>query len=294
MKKTGIKFIILLAVAMVAFGGGAYGYWRLNKDNKQLQEKVAALEQQLGTATTSLDQSQNENVALNQTLKTEQDKNNVFEAKIGEVSTIVGNLQKLASTDPELLKKYSKVYFLSENYIPSQLSSIDPQYLYEKTRPQLIHSGVLPHLKSLLEASDHPPAGGSLKLQIVSAYRSFYDQESLKVGYKLTYGSGANQFSADQGYSEHQLGTTVDFTTQEVDGNFSAFEKSPAFQWLNDNAYKFGFILSYPKNNSYYQFEPWHWRFVGVALATYLHDQNKHFYDLDQREIDGYLTSLFN
>ncbi len=275
---------------MAALSAGGYLYWKSNENNKNLQKDITTLQERLTAATTTLEQSQSENSALKQALKTEQDKNNVFEAKINEVSTIVGVLQKLSASDPELLRKYSKVYFLSENYIPAQLSSIAPQYLYEKNRPQLIHSGVAPYLQKILEAAGQI----NFDLQIISAYRSFYDQESVKAGYEVLYGSGANQFSADQGYSEHQLGTAVDFTTLEVDGNFSAFEKSPAFQWLKDNAYKFGFTLSYPKNNSFYQFEPWHWRFVGVALATYLHDQNKNFYDLDQREINGYLITIFN
>ncbi len=290
MKISGIKISVLVLMVITGFSYGGYLYWNLDKTNKQLQEEIATLQQRLDIATTTLEQTRNEKDATTQALKSEQDKNTIFEAKINEVSLVVGSLKKLSATDPELLKKYSKVYFLSENYIPAQLSSIDPQYLYEKNRPQLIHSGVLPHLNDLLKAS----AQSNLKLQIVSAYRSFYDQESVKAGYTVLYGSGANQFSADQGYSEHQLGTAVDFTTLEIDGRFSEFEKSPAVTWLNDNAYKFGFVLSYPKNNAYYQFEPWHWRYVGVALSTYLHDQNKHFYDLDQREIDNYRISLFN
>ncbi|PJC82708.1 hypothetical protein CO006_02150, partial [Candidatus Roizmanbacteria bacterium CG_4_8_14_3_um_filter_35_14] len=61
-----------------------------------------------------------------------------------------------------------------------------------------------------------------------------------------------------------------------------------------ENAYKYGFILSYPKQNTYYQFEPWHWRFVGMTLATKLHDTNQYFYNLAQREIDLYLISIFD
>ena len=108
------------------------------------------------------------------------------------------------------------------------------------------------------------------------------------------YGSGANKFSADQGYSEHQLGTTVDFTTPDIGAGFSKFETTAAYTWLTDNAYKYGFALSYPKNNAYYQFEPWHWRFVGVELATKLHNDNMYFYDLNQRIIDTYLVYIFD
>ncbi|MEK7495870.1 MAG: D-alanyl-D-alanine carboxypeptidase family protein, partial [Patescibacteria group bacterium] len=78
---------------------------------------------------------------------------------------------------------------------------------------------------------------------------------------------------------------------------FIIYLKTPlqaARLWLTENAYKYGFILSYPKQNTYYRFEPWHWRFVGVALATKLHDGNKYFYDLSQREIDQYLVSIFD
>lgn len=280
----------LVVAIIAAFGYGSYSYWKLDANNKQLQQETITLRQQLDTATTSLAQAQSENTALNQTLQAEQGKNTIFEAKINEVSTIVGALQKLSTTDPELLRKYSKVFFLSENYIPAQLSSIESRYLYEQGRPQLIHSGAAPYLQKLLDASSQ----AGVNLRIVSTYRSFYDQESVKAGYKTLYGSGANQFSADQGYSEHQLGTAVDFTTPELDGVFSAFEKSPAFPWLKDYAHNFGFVLSYPKNNSYYQFEPWHWRFVGVALSKYLHEQQKNFYDLDQREIDSYRITIFN
>ena len=118
---------------------------------------------------------------------------------------------------------------------------------------------------------------------------------ALKSESKITYGPGtANQFSADQGCSEHQLGTSVDFTTLDAGAVFSKFRTDPAYQWLKDNAHNYGFILSYPEENSYYKFEPWHWRFVGVELAKTLHRENKYFYDLDQREIDTYLIKLFD
>jgi D-alanyl-D-alanine carboxypeptidase len=137
-----------------------------------------------------------------------------------------------------------------------------------------------------------------VQLKIISAYRSFGEQATLKAEYKVTYGSGANAFSADQGYSEHQLGTAIDLTTDKDGNAFSnakgGFDSTNGYTWMNDNAYKYGFVLSYPKGNAYYQYEPWHWRFVGVALATRLHDNGQHFYDLDQREIDGYLALMFN
>ena len=128
-----------------------------------------------------------------------------------------------------------------------------------------------------------------------SAYRSFQTQAILKSNYRVIYGAGtANSFSADQGYSEHQLGTAIDFTTLKTNGTLEGFNKTLEYKWLGENAYKYGFVISYPAGNKYYKFEPWHWRFVGVALATYLHDNNMNFYDMDQRLIDNYLANIFD
>ena len=55
------------------------------------------------------------------------------------------------------------------------------------------------------------------------------------------------------------------------------FEESDAFKWLQDNAYKYGFILRYPKDLEYltgYNYESWHYRYVGIEAATYIHENN--------------------
>jgi D-alanyl-D-alanine carboxypeptidase len=200
-------------------------------------------------------------------------------------------LEKLSKTDKELLQKYSRVYFLSDNYVPMSLENIDSRYLFDETKTLQFHTSALPFLERMLKRAGRD----GVVLKIVSAYRSFGVQSSLKSGYLTTYGSGANQFSADQGYSEHQLGTTVDLTTDPVGTNLTvSFETTPAYTWLKDNAYRFGFILSYPRGNAYYQYEPWHWRFVGVELATELYDDEMNFSDLEQREIDTYLVKIFD
>ena len=215
----------------------------------------------------------------------------VFEETVGEISDTVNILDKLSKTDPELLQKYSKVYFLNEHYVPERLVEIQEKYLYSEREPELIHALVMPHLTNLLNAAS---AGGAT-IYVKSAYRSFDEQKYLKSSYSVTYGAGsANQFSADQGYSEHQLGTTVDFITTGLGGQLEGFEKTQEYQWLQTFSYKYGFTLSYPQNNPSYIFEPWHWRYVGIELATLLHDQNKYFYDLEQREIDEYLVNTFN
>jgi LAS superfamily LD-carboxypeptidase LdcB len=211
-------------------------------------------------------------------------------SQINDIQGKVGSLEKLSKTDPELLKKYSKVFFLSENYVPETFAKINSDFTYNPKDDYLFYAKVWPFLEVLLKTAK----SDKIDLEVISAYRSFGAQSSLKSSYRVTYGTGANKFSADQGYSEHQLGTAVDFTTKEIGASFDNFETTPAYKWLTDNAFDFGFILSYPKNNKFYQFEPWHWPLVGRALAQKLHEEGKNFYDLDQRTIDQYLISFFD
>jgi len=211
-------------------------------------------------------------------------------SQVGQIQGSVQTLEKLKTIDPELLKKYSKIYFLNENYVPESLAKIDSEYVFNPEEDYLFHAKAWPFLKVMLAAA----VADGVDIKIVSAYRSFGEQTAIKASYKVVYGSGANQFSADQGYSEHQLGTTIDFTDSEIGASFSEFEKTEAYRWLENNAYQYGFVLSYPESNRYYQYEPWHWRFVGRDLAQKLRDEGEHFYDLDQRDIDEYLISFFD
>jgi LAS superfamily LD-carboxypeptidase LdcB len=280
-QKNLVIIFTAIIIAFLAFGG--YRFWILYQKSLTQTVEITKLTEQLKIVTGNL-------ASTTETLSFEQSKNLMFEDQINSISSTVGVLEKIKQTDPELLKKYSEVSFLNENYIPAQLSDINPQYAVEKDRVLKIQSGVLPHLNSLLAAAENR----SISLKIISAYRSFGEQSTLKSSYKLTYGSGANKFSADQGYSEHQLGTTVDFTTAELGTAFGTFDKTTAFNWLADNAYRYGFVLSYPEKNTYFQFEPWHWRYVGVELASKLHQEGKYFYGISQREINGYIAQFFD
>ncbi len=220
----------------------------------------------------------------------EKNKNDEFEDQIKKISGTVGVLDKLSKTDKELLQKYSKVYFLNEHYIPEKIVPIEKKYLYNEAVSKSIHGKVEPYLNDMIEDA----LKDGIKIWVVSAYRSFNEQKSLKGAYTQTYGSGANTFSADQGYSEHQLGTTIDFTTEGLGGGLDGFEATPAYTWMLENAPKYGFTLSYPKGNAYYVFEPWHWRYVGEDLAKDLVKANTSFYDWEQRKIDEYLISIFD
>lgn len=232
-----------------------------------------------------------QNNLLNDVVQNEIIRSDSLAGQVEMVNETAATLDKLSKIPIQLLQKYSKVYFLNEHYEPMDLSSISSKYTYDRKVDYQLEGQVMPFFENMIKAA----LAEDIDLQVISAYRSFTTQSSLKSTYQVIYGAGtANQFSADQGYSEHQLGTTVDFTTSVLKADNSTFDQTPAFVWLQNNAYKYGFVLSYPKNNAYYVYEPWHWRFVGVDLAERLHRQGKNFYDLDQKIINNYLGLIFD
>lgn len=299
MNKANQAIIVAFIVLFGATGVGAwYAYTEitaLNNNTDALTSRIESLEQNFSSTTALLQGT------IQSTLsELEEQKDDVgsiasrlksYQKEVNSYTDTVETLEKLSKTDPELLQKYSKVFFLNEHYSPPRLEVIPAEYGYSDLKQYKIHASVWPYLEEMLD--DAKKAG--VNLYIFSAFRSFNEQSALKGAYSVTYGAGtANQFSADQGYSEHQLGTTVDFMTGGLGGVLDAnFEKTAAFTWLNNNAYKYGFVMSYPKGNPYYVYEPWHWRFVGTKLADDLHDDKKGFYDLEQRDIDEYLVSIF-
>jgi D-alanyl-D-alanine carboxypeptidase len=106
----------------------------------------------------------------------------------------------------------------------------------------------------------------------ISGFRSSEYQETLFQRAVIKYGSedAAVRWVARPGRSEHQTGLAIDLG----DGKAPAcdveppFEETPAFDWLQRNAARFGFELSYPRNNPRgVHYEPWHWRFVGSPEA---------------------------
>lgn len=223
-------------------------------------------------------------------LRRERDRNEEFEDQIRSLTGTVGTLDRLARTDRELLQKYSRTFFLNENYRPARLTRIDDRYIMPGRQDQYFHTDAIPFLLDMLAEAKRD----GHDLRIISAFRSFEEQAEIKGQFIQVYGTGANVFSADQGFSEHQLGTAIDVADLQTGATSQAFANTPAYAWLKENAHRYGFILSYPEGNRFYIFEPWHWRFVGRELASYLHQSGQAFYDLDQREIDTYLIKIFD
>jgi D-alanyl-D-alanine carboxypeptidase len=156
----------------------------------------------------------------------------------------------------------------------------EPWDLVSVSRAGLAGSGqvrklIIEDLTALAQAARD--AGKALAVR--SAYRSYETQAATfqmwvnRSGYEQ-----ALKFSARAGHSEHQLGTTIDFTTAPGVPLSGRFGDSPSGKWLARNGWKFGFIMSYPEGKrrvSCYGYEPWHWRYVGRDLARQIHESGQ-------------------
>ena len=112
-----------------------------------------------------------------------------------------------------------------------------------------------------------------INLFVVSGYRTHEKQESLFNNSKAKNGiNHALLYSAKPYHSEHELGLAVDFNS-----TLQSFEKTKEYEWLKLNAYKYGFIERYQKGKEAitgFGYEPWHYRYVGVSIATKIYEEN--------------------
>lgn len=113
-------------------------------------------------------------------------------------------------------------------------------------------------------------AADGVELLLISAFRSVEFQAAL-VRNKLARGMTIDEIlrvNAPPGYSEHHSGRAIDIGARDVAPLDEAFEATPAFAWLNVQAARFGFSLSYPRGNAEsYLYEPWHWCWQRAARS---------------------------
>lgn len=118
-----------------------------------------------------------------------------------------------------------------------------------------------------------------VSFKIVSSYRSYVSQTAIYNNYISIYGqTEADTFSARPGYSEHQIGLSIDFGSSSGSCDLDdCFGNTSEGQWLATHASDYGFILRYPPNKQTitgYKSEPWHYRYVGRELATGMKKQS--------------------
>lgn len=160
----------------------------------------------------------------------------------------------------------NKTYPLQENYVPTNTKNnkvssytgvcndcIDVEAYQEWTKMK----------------ADALAVGFNLWIQ--SGYRPYVLQEKLYNNYVSRDGKAeADRYSARPGYSEHQTGLCFD-----INNPSKSFNGTEEAKWINDNAYRYGYILRYPKgkeNETGYMYESWHVRYVGKELAEKLYN----------------------
>jgi D-alanyl-D-alanine carboxypeptidase len=130
---------------------------------------------------------------------------------------------------------------------------------------------------ALLKMFAASAAEGGGALQVQNSYRSFAVQTNTHNSLVASLGQAkADAQSARPGYSEHQTGLALDVAALPSKCDIAAcFGQTPQGIWLAANSWRFGYILRYPADKTAitgYIYEPWHFRYVGVALSTEMHN----------------------
>jgi D-alanyl-D-alanine carboxypeptidase len=160
---------------------------------------------------------------------------------------------------------------VGKRYVPPHLTSIADAGIpgTGKVRPLVIDD-----LRAMTEAA----AAAGNPIEVSSAYRSYSRQKWLFAESVDKYGYDATLTAlARPGHSEHQLGTAID--VKKKDGRDPWLldkdgASTPAGAWMKQNAWKYGFVMSYPKGKksvTCYRYEPWHYRYFGRDRALAIH-----------------------
>ena len=166
----------------------------------------------------------------------------------------------------------NKYYYLDENYVPNNLEKINNQYALDNMK-------LVKEAKEAFEKLSKDASKENLNIIAMSSYRSYSYQIDLYNRYAKSDGKEkADTYSGRAGHSEHQTGLAVDVYNKKVP--YTSFENTKEYEWMMKNAYKYGFILRFPKDKEEetgYHFESWHYRYVGIDIATYIKENNISF-----------------
>ena len=157
-------------------------------------------------------------------------------------------------------------------YVPTDLVSVRRAGIGGSGK---VRRSVIDDLEAMTTAARR--AGKAIAVR--SAYRSYDDQKrTFAYWVRVSGRAAALRSSARPGHSEHQLGTTIDFrsaSSAKAPWDYADWATTGPGTWMKNNAWKYGFVMSYPKGKSSitcYTYEPWHYRYVGRDLAKRIHD----------------------
>jgi LAS superfamily LD-carboxypeptidase LdcB len=184
------------------------------------------------------------------------------------------NCRLYDQVEPELLTIVSPEVGLPREYEPTDMAIVplEQKNIYVRPIPlrRVAHQALLDLLDGMNQAG--------LSVWVASGFRSFGEQQLAYEKWAALYPDRAPDISAVPGHSEHQLGTSVDFSTPYMDDLYSDlfhvnFSTTPEGQWLTKQAAYYGFTLSYPSwgtQETGYAWEPWHFRYVGILAGELL------------------------
>ena len=165
-----------------------------------------------------------------------------------------------------LVNKYN---YLDKDYVPKNLEKISTVYALSNMK-------LVENAKEAYEEMAKDASKSKLKLVILSSYRSYDYQVDLYNRYAKKDGKEkADTYSGRPGFSEHQTGLAFDIYNGKT--TYTKFESTKEFDWMQENAYKYGFILRFPKEKELetgYQYESWHYRYVGKDIAKEIYDKD--------------------
>jgi D-alanyl-D-alanine carboxypeptidase len=187
---------------------------------------------------------------------------------------LLASVEQDRQADPNAFRLVDKAHPLPDTFEPADLVSLDGTSLSLSRQGHHLRKATL----EALLAMDRAAKVDGVHLIIGSTYRSFAYQKVVFARNFRELGAGqAESLSAHPGFSQHQLGTALDFAPID-----SSFGKTKAGKWTMANAGRFGFSLSYPEGKSAitgYDWESWHYRYIGVHAVTL---QNEFFEGLQQ------------
>ena len=178
-----------------------------------------------------------------------------------------------AATCDDLGVLVDRSHSLPSDYEPTDLVPLQ-DYGVPTLGSEVLRREAAEHLGGLVEDAQ---AEGE-ELVVSSAYRTYHEQRLSHQRLMSVFGTGAGRTSAPPGHSQHQLGTAVDFTNAAAGYQlWVPFAQTSAYWWLEHHAWEYGFIMAYPRGKEEqtgYQWEPWHYRYVGVEHASRLEKSN--------------------
>lgn len=177
----------------------------------------------------------------------------------------------------------NKYYYLDNSYIPKNLTYISKDY---STKTIQVTKDTNIAFEKLVEDAKK----NNLTIVAISGYRSYYYQENLYNNYvENDSKEKADTYAARPGHSEHQTGLTIDVSNGELP--FTRFDETEEFNWMVNNAHNYGFILRYKKdteNITGYSYESWHYRYVGIDIATEIYNKNITYEEYYTKKIEKY------